>query len=123
MDRQHDVIATIGTQGQRPAELGVAQIGDELRQADKVGDRLAAIGFHDQAQLPLGRGVAEPDVVLKIEHHDAVGQRLQGGDDALQIVFLARDPGPQVLFVAIEAAENVIPGTFAFQRVVDDRRP
>jgi len=123
MNRQHAVVPATGAQDQRPVEVGAAQIGDELRLADKIGDRLAAIGPHDKAQLHLGGGIAKENLILSIEQHHAVGQRLPGGYQHGNFFVTPGDPGAQVLFMAIESGKDRIPGSFARQRIIDNRRP
>jgi hypothetical protein len=110
-------------QGQWSLEVAGLEIGDELRLTNEVGDRLAAIGGDRQAELRLGRQVAELDDIVAVKQDDAVGQCLHGGDQPVGFGNPALDLSPQVLFVAVDTAENAIPGTQRLESWIGDRRP
>ncbi len=79
MDGIDAILVALRAQGQRPAEIERFQVGDEFRLTHQVDDRLSLVGIQPEAELGFGRRVAEHDVVLQVEHHHAIGQRLRCG--------------------------------------------
>ena len=61
--------------------------------------------------------------IISIEQDDAVGQCLHGGDQPVGFGNPALDLSPQVLFVAVDTAENAIPGTQRLESGIGGRRP
>ena len=108
-EREHQLLAVREAQRERLAVRAALQVGDEVRVADEVEDRLAGVAPRVEPVVALGGRVRPHDVVLGVEHEHAVGHRLRGAAEARELRGEAMLELRGRAHEAVEAREHVLP--------------
>jgi hypothetical protein len=105
----------------RLGEIGRAQVLDELRRAHHVDDRLVAIALGVETEVLARRLVAPVEAEVRVQHRDAVGQRLRAAARAHhQLRELAPAPDRRAP-VPVQGVEHLAPGAVGLGRIAQSR--
>jgi hypothetical protein len=108
-------------QAQRLGEVARLEPGGELRLAHEIGDRLAAVALRVEREVLARRLVAPVQAHARIEHRNAVGQRLRRAprahDQARKLAAPAQARAP----MPVQQVEHFAPGAARFRRIGEPR--
>ena len=84
MQQQTQSFDSSVTIDQRLTVLSAIEVGDKIRVANEIGQRLSAVGFRRNGKMGFGPFIDPVDMAVFVKSDDAVRQSLKCPDEALQ---------------------------------------